>query len=541
MLVLYDILGEVGGSERHPNAFRVPDAVQPVRLKDIQAACPFEYCLFSFQHENGVFCTYSNPDSVVPVVNRSRIVAKIMISTAYGETLVSPDDVIHVDVPVASMSRTGSNSSRKSDSGGKESVHPSIQPNINLLVHRYEPPAWEATFGDSPARDGSGGSNSSRGDAPTLGNMSDIKRELKKQTEAAKDFAKNNLHVDDMKRNAVEFAKTINLDETARKAKKWGGSLLSSISSSISSATQAMSKGEVLSVGSTQVNVVRLLAEGGYGQVFLVKTIGANETCALKRIVVTSPDVEKDAAIERQVLLNVRHPNVMRMLQYGETRSTTKHECLYLMPFYDHGTLWDALVRAVNDADTPYAFDERRCLRIFQGIGQGLMALHQAGFAHRDLKPHNVLLDHQDHPILMDFGSCAQLVTEITDRRVLMDVQDDANRKCSAPYRAPELFEPEIGHIVNGQSDVWSLGCILYCMAFGTNPFESAREGFMRLACLNGKVSFPPLQGNVVRFRGQDFSVDFCDFIKDMLHPDPADRPSLSDVLEYANELLHAD
>ncbi|RHY42150.1 hypothetical protein DYB34_012318 [Aphanomyces astaci] len=294
MLVLYDVLGEVGSSERHPNAFRVSDAVHPIRLKDVQAACPFEYCHFSFQHDNGVYGSYTNPNSVVPVVNRSCIHAKIVVSEgpAPHEKGVRHDDAIHVEVS-------------------------------------------NATFGDNPSRDSSGGSNSSRGDGGGGGlSAAEIKEKFKKQTDMAKDFAKN-LHVDDMKRNAVEFAKTINLDETARKAKKWGGSLLTSISNSISSASNAMSKGEVVSVGTagaistTQVHIVRLLAEGAYGHVFLVKTTATNETCVLKRIAVTSAEVERDAAIERQVLevlCNVQHPHIMRMLQYGETRSASKHE-----------------------------------------------------------------------------------------------------------------------------------------------------------------------------------------------------------------------
>ncbi|RHY32286.1 hypothetical protein DYB32_002701 [Aphanomyces invadans] len=484
MLVLYDVLGEVASSERHPNAFRVSDSVHPIRLKDVQDACPFEHCHFSFQHENGVFGSYTNPNSVVPIVNRSRIRAKIVVSAGpVAEKGVYHDDVIHV---MAASAGTPSCCTQNSHLLHRDSAiivaHQLIQLTIVFSTQidkgvwarswhcssgglmsgsscsQDHAAPWEATFGDNPSRDSSGGSNTSRGaeGSSALGGIStaEIKEKLKKQTEIAKDFAKN-LHVDDMKRNAVEFAKTMNLDETARKAKKWGGSLLSSISNSISSASNAMSKGEVLSLGNTQVNIVRLLAEGGYGQVFLVKTVGSNETCALKRVVITSAEVESDAAIERQV-----------------------YQALFLLPFYDHGTLWDAILRAANDTDQPWPFDERRILNIFQGIASGVAALHAAGFAHRDLKPHNVLFDHRDHSILMDFGSCAPLVTEIADRRTvsmllhgvhdlvtwmqLMLVQENANRKCSAPYRAPELFEPEVGHIVNGQSDVWSLGCLLY-------------------------------------------------------------------------------
>ncbi|KDO23837.1 NAK/MPSK protein kinase [Saprolegnia parasitica CBS 223.65] len=518
MLVLYDILGDDGATPRHPNAFHVPDGREPLRLRDVEAACPFAHCHFSFQHENGVYCAYANPNSIVPLASRSAIHAKIVLSAPFETQVVWPEDVVAVEMPSSRTSSGSSNGSSRTNSGSS----------ARKPQKEYEAPAWEATFADkSPAEAKSGLS------------ATELKEKFKKQTEMAKDFAKN-LNLDDAKRNAIDFAQKMNLDDTARKAKKWGGSLLSSLSNTISSASSAMTKGETMSIGSTNVRIVQLLAEGGYGQVFLVKT-GANELCALKRVVLTSAEVEADAAIEREVLQTVEHPNLLHLLQYGESRSNGKHECLFLLPYHDHGTIFDEIQAANDNSAEPWPFMELRCLHILEGICLGLLALHEAGFAHRDLKPHNVLLGIRDHPILMDFGSCAPLVTEITDRRKLMDVQDDANRKCSAPYRAPELFEPEIGHRINGQSDVWSLGCILYCMAFGSSPFESPREGFMRLAAMNGKVTFPPPQGEYVVFRGQRFSLDFCDFIRDMLQPDPQDRPSVTDVLDYTRELQEAD
>ena len=61
----------------------------------------------------------------------------------------------------------------------------------------------------------------------------------------------------------------------------------------------------------------------------------------------------------------------------------------------------------------------------------------------------------------------------------------------------------------------------------------------MKLACLNGQVSFPPEQGGMIHHRGTAFTVEFCDFIRDMLHTNPQERPSVLDALEFTEELLN--
>ena len=71
-----------------------------------------------------------------------------------------------------------------------------------------------------------------------------------------------------------------------------------------------------------------------------------------------------------------------------------------------------------------------------------------------------------------------------------MTPQDEAAMLCTAPYRAPELHDPHRGTILDGRVDVFSLGCLLFMMAFGSNPFEPNGE-FAKLALLNGKYKIP--------------------------------------------------
>ena len=134
----------------------------------------------------------------------------------------------------------------------------------------------------------------------------------------------------------------------------------------------------------------------------------------------------------------------------------------------------------------------------------------------------------------MDLGSAAPVPTRITSRRMALEVADEAASKCSAPYRAPELFEPPSEGVLDESVDVWSLGATLYAMAFGWSPFESAAEGLKKLAILNGRFTFP----DPCWRRGEAYSPRFCSLVEAMLVVAPEERPALDDVLVGLDDLI---
>jgi serine/threonine protein kinase len=173
-------------------------------------------------------------------------------------------------------------------------------------------------------------------------------------------------------------------------------------------------------------------------------------------------------------------------------------------------------------------YQERDALRVFQGVCQGVNALHEKGWAHRDIKPHNVLLMADGTPILMDLGSVTTARVQLNTRQDGLNLEDEAACKSSAPYRAPELFEPpKPPAFVDEQVDIWSLGCTLYCMAFWRSPFESPTEGVMKLGVLNGRVQYP----DPCKKQGAYFSPPFCNLITGMLTVDPKKRLRLGAVM----------
>ncbi|KAG0290206.1 hypothetical protein BGZ96_006325 [Linnemannia gamsii] len=157
-------------------------------------------------------------------------------------------------------------------------------------------------------------------------------------------------------------------------------------------------------------------------------------------------------------------------------------------------------------------------------------------FAHRDIKPANVLIaDDGQTPVLMDFGSMARARVKIQTRQQALFEQDLAAEKCSMPYRAPELFDVKTGSTLDEKVDIWSLGCTLYAMAYGTSPFETNQinqGGSIALAVLNGTVRFPTVD------QADRYSSELRDLIKAMLVVDPAMRLDIHEVIERVDLLL---
>ncbi|GAA5876507.1 hypothetical protein JCM1840_005562 [Sporobolomyces johnsonii] len=156
-------------------------------------------------------------------------------------------------------------------------------------------------------------------------------------------------------------------------------------------------------------------------------------------------------------------------------------------------------------------------------------------WAHRDIKPANIMLsDDGSTPILMDFGSALPARIPIPDRRVALLQQDLAAEHCSMPFRAPELFDVKTGTTLTESVDIWSLGCTLYAMAYGTSPFETAQQsehgGSVAMAVLGGKFSFPE--------DGGAYSEGFRELVRCMLKVKAEERPGIQQVIDMTEQAL---
>ncbi|TMW58672.1 hypothetical protein Poli38472_010231 [Pythium oligandrum] len=214
------------------------------------------------------------------------------------------------------------------------------------------------------------------------------------------------------------------------------------------------------------------IAQGGFSFVYNARDAATGEAFALKKILCQTEEQIAMAKQEIEMHRSFMHPNIMPISDYAVVSLDTHvHEYYLLFPFIENGTLREMIDISLQQR-TP--IPERVIFDIFLKICRAVGELHARSppLAHRDLKPENVLLTRDNDPILTDFGSVAIGDVTISKRSDALLLQEHAAQFSSMAYRAPELYDAGDNTHITSRTDVWSLGCLLYAMAFGYSPFE---------------------------------------------------------------------
>lgn len=201
-------------------------------------------------------------------------------------------------------------------------------------------------------------------------------------------------------------------------------------------------------------DVEREIGRGGMAVVYLARDRRHNRRVALK---VLSAELGAVIGVERflteiQVTANLQHPNVLPLYDSGSGGNGLLY---YVMPYVDGESLRDRL-----DRERQLPIDD--ALRIAVAIAGALDYAHRHGVVHRDLKPENILLQ-DGHPLVADFG-IALAVTNAGGNRITQ-----TGLSLGTPqYMSPEQATGE--RVIDGRSDIYSLGCVLYEMLVGDPP-----------------------------------------------------------------------
>ncbi|KAJ7762028.1 other/NAK protein kinase [Mycena maculata] len=212
---------------------------------------------------------------------------------------------------------------------------------------------------------------------------------------------------------------------------------------------------------------------------------------------------------------------------------------------YSYGSASVPLVtrrRVEEQGDTVFDGDEELSRIQNQAQQNGAGATELVPYAHRDLKPGNIMISDEGAPIVMDFGSTVKARVEISNRSQALVQQDIAAEQSTMAYRAPELYDVKTDTTLDEKVDIWartlrslSLGCTLFAMAYSHSPFENTQiteqGGSIAMAVLNAQYKHPA---------GSAYSQGFKELVDSMLKVDPRDRPDIHKVLEMTDRVLQS-
>jgi len=198
--------------------------------------------------------------------------------------------------------------------------------------------------------------------------------------------------------------------------------------------------------------IEREIGAGAMATVYLARDLKHDRDVAVK---ILRPDLAESVGRERflreiHLAAKLAHPHILPLFDSGDDGAL-----YYVMPNVQGHSLRD---RIIADRQLPVA----DAVRIASEIAAALDHAHRQGVVHRDIKPENIMLQ-DGHALVADFGI----------GKALSDVADHSLTQIGTSVGTPAYMSPEqaVGESIDGRSDIYSLGCVLYEMLVGEPPF----------------------------------------------------------------------
>ena len=228
--------------------------------------------------------------------------------------------------------------------------------------------------------------------------------------------------------------------------------------------------------------VLEKIGQGGMATVYKGFHPGLQRPVAIKVLaesLTATPELAQRFRREAQTIAALRHPHIVQVYDFGPLGDSH-----YLAMEYVEGSDLQAEMARRREEKRPFTSDE--ILHLLGRVAKALDYAHSQGVIHRDVKPGNVLLAANGQPILTDFG-----LATLRRTRATLITTIGQNVLGTPEYTAPE--QALDAQAAGPQSDVYSLGCILYEMVTGRLPFEA--ESALSIALMHiGEEPTPPSQ-----------------------------------------------
>mmetsp|Transcript_3649 Transcript_3649/g.7835 ORF Transcript_3649/g.7835 Transcript_3649/m.7835 type:complete len:661 (-) Transcript_3649:102-2084(-) len=312
--------------------------------------------------------------------------------------------------------------------------------------------------------------------------------------------------------------------------------------------------GEKIAMGNLNLSVTKLLGEGGFSYVYLVKHTdsggllgssqpintgrglspnrsGSNSSSSdeippgplvLKVTSIHSRSQRDIAEKEAKLLSRLSHPSIIKMYSASYRTVTNQHSgkrgkeptnsrkerpqhCI-LMEYCEGGHALDVCNKL---ATAGQQFDLSTLIIAFGQICNAVSYLHaqRPPIVHRDLKPVNFLVKNGAYK-LCDFGSAVFGHVDLRTQQTRAEAEEVVQKTTTQMFRAPEMVDLYVAKKLTQSTDVWALGCCLYSLAFLRNCFEEGSN----LAILSRNYTIPdenPYGGGLIELIDRMLTVDY--------------------------------